>query len=58
MFGWEEGAMGQQTVLAGRVSVSNGLLAEITVNDRYGPGDLVPASDEIKWPCACWGRVG
>jgi hypothetical protein len=34
--------------LAGRVLVSCGLLAEITVNDRYGPGDLVPASDEVK----------
>jgi hypothetical protein len=28
--------------LAGRVMVSLGLLAEITVNDNYGPGDLVP----------------
>jgi hypothetical protein len=34
--------------VAGRVLVSCGLLAEITVNDRYGPGDLVPASDEVK----------
>ncbi len=33
---------------AGRVMVSLGLLAEITVNDKYGPGDLVPASDEVK----------
>jgi hypothetical protein len=32
---------------AGRVLVSCGLLAEITVNGRYGPGDLVPASDEV-----------
>jgi hypothetical protein len=29
----------------GRVLVSCGLLADITVNDRYGPGDLVPAGD-------------
>lgn len=29
--------------LAGRVMVSLGLLTEITVNDQYGPGDLVPA---------------
>jgi hypothetical protein len=33
--------------LRGRVLVSCGLLAEITVNGRYGPGDLVPASDEV-----------
>lgn len=28
---------------AGRVMVSFGLLAEVTVDQRYGPGDLVPA---------------
>jgi hypothetical protein len=33
---------------AGRVMVSLGLLAEITVNDKYGPGDLVPASDKFR----------
>jgi hypothetical protein len=33
---------------AGRVLVSCGLLVEITVNDRYGPGDLVPAAGEVK----------
>jgi hypothetical protein len=33
---------------AGRVMVSCGLLAEITVNGKYGPGDVVPASEEIK----------
>jgi hypothetical protein len=32
----------------GRVLVSCGLLAEITVNDRYGPGDLAPAAEEVK----------
>jgi hypothetical protein len=32
----------------GRVLVSCGLLADITVNDRYGPGDLAPAADEVK----------
>lgn len=32
----------------GNVMVSFGLLAEIEVNDAYGPGELVPASDEIK----------
>jgi hypothetical protein len=32
----------------GKVMVSLGLLAEITVNDKYGPGDLVPAKDEVK----------
>ncbi len=30
------------------VMVSCGLLAEITVNGKYGPGDLVPSSDEVK----------
>jgi hypothetical protein len=34
--------------LAGRVLVSHGLLAEITVNDKYGPGDLVPVLGEVK----------
>ncbi len=33
---------------AGRVLVSLGLLADITVNDKYGPGDLVPASGPVK----------
>jgi len=33
--------------IAGRVLVSCGLLAEITVNDRFGPGDVVPADGEI-----------
>jgi hypothetical protein len=33
---------------AGRVLVSLGLAAEITVNDKFGPGDLVPASDQVK----------
>jgi hypothetical protein len=34
--------------LAGRVLVSCGLLADITVNDKFGPGDLVPAAGEVK----------
>jgi hypothetical protein len=34
--------------LAGRVLVSLGLLADITVNDRFGPGDLVSPSDQVK----------
>jgi hypothetical protein len=29
------------------VLVSCGLLADVTVNDKYGPGDLVPAADEV-----------
>lgn len=33
---------------AGRVLVSCGLVADITVNDRYGPGELVPASDSVR----------
>ena len=32
----------------GNVMVSFGLLAEIELNDSYGPGELVPASDEVK----------
>jgi hypothetical protein len=36
------------SLLQGRVMVSCGLLAEITVNDRHGPGDLVPPADEVK----------
>jgi hypothetical protein len=32
----------------GRVMVSCGLLAEITVNGKYGPGDLAPAAGEVK----------
>lgn len=32
----------------GRVMVSCGLLAEIIVNGKYGPGDLVPSSGEVK----------
>ncbi len=31
----------------GKVMVSLGLLTEITVNNAYGPGELVPASDQI-----------
>jgi hypothetical protein len=32
----------------GRVLVSCGLLTEIEVNGKYGPGDLVPAEGEVK----------
>jgi len=31
----------------GNVMVSFGLLAQIKINNRYGPGDLVPASDDL-----------
>ncbi|MCA9226886.1 MAG: PHP domain-containing protein, partial [Planctomycetales bacterium] len=34
--------------VAGRVMVSLGLLAELTVNDRFGPGDLATASDTVR----------
>lgn len=34
--------------IEGNVMVSFGLLAEIEINDSYGPGELVPASDELK----------
>ncbi len=32
--------------LQGRVMVSYGLLAELTVNGKYGPGELAPAPDD------------
>ena len=32
----------------GNVLVSFGLLTEIEINDAYGPGELVPASDQVK----------
>src|SRR5262249_53706982 len=32
----------------GRVLVRCGLLAQIIVNDKYGPGDLVPAAGAVK----------
>jgi hypothetical protein len=38
-----------ENFLAGRVSVSYGLLTELTVEDRFGSGDLAPvASDEVR----------
>ena len=37
-----------ESFVAGRVSVSCGLLAEIRVNDRHGPGDLASRTDEVK----------
>jgi hypothetical protein len=37
-----------KSFVAGRVLVSCGLLAEITVNGKYGPGDLAPATEEVK----------
>jgi hypothetical protein len=36
------------SLVEGRVMVSCGLLAEITVNGRYGPGDLVPPTDQVR----------
>lgn len=36
-----------ESFVEGRVNVSLGLLAEITVNEAYGPGELVPAADDI-----------
>jgi hypothetical protein len=33
--------------LQGQVMVSCGLLTEITVNDKFGPGDLVPPSERV-----------
>ncbi|WP_128543245.1 CehA/McbA family metallohydrolase [Larkinella soli] len=34
--------------LAGRVMVSFGLMAELTIDRRFGPGDLVPAAGEVR----------
>lgn len=36
-----------QNLAEGRVLVSLGLLCEMTVAGRHGPGDLVPAADEL-----------
>src|SRR5262249_52765184 len=37
-----------EAFVQGRVLVSCGLLADITVNGRYGPGDLAPATDPVR----------
>lgn len=37
-----------KSLLAGRVLVSFGLVADIEVNGRYGPGDTVPAADSAE----------
>jgi hypothetical protein len=34
-------------LLAGRVYVSLGLLADISINNKFGPGELVPPSEEV-----------
>jgi hypothetical protein len=36
-----------RNIVAGRVLVSLGLMCEITVAGRHGPGDVVPASDDL-----------
>jgi hypothetical protein len=41
-------AEAMESLLAGRVLVSCGLLVEMTVNDKYGPGDLVPAGEAAR----------
>lgn len=37
-----------RNLLEGNVMVSFGLIAEIEINDSYGPGELVPPSHEVK----------
>src|SRR5262249_1792555 len=37
-----------KSLAEGRVLVSWGLLADITVNGRHGPGELAPAAGEVK----------
>ena len=44
-----------KSFMEGRVMVSMGLMTKITVNDKYGPGDLVPASASIKVTVEVWG---
>lgn len=36
-----------KSFVEGHVSVSCGLFADITVNDKYGPGDVAPAAGEV-----------
>jgi hypothetical protein len=46
-----------ESFLAGRVLVSFGLAVDVTVGDRYAPGDLVPAAEieELKLHVRVWG---
>ena len=44
-----------QNFVDGSVLVSFGLLTEIEINDAYGPGELVPGSDEVKISVKVWG---
>jgi hypothetical protein len=37
-----------ESFVAGRVLVSCGLLVDMTVNDEFGPGDMVPATAETR----------
>jgi hypothetical protein len=37
-----------ESFLAGRVLVSCGLLVDMTIDDRFGPGDIAPASTETR----------
>jgi hypothetical protein len=50
-----------ESILKGRAVVSLGLIAQIKVDGRYGPGDLVPASDaldvEVRVYGPSWARV-
>jgi hypothetical protein len=39
----------------GRVLVSMGLMAKLIVNDKYGPGDIVPASRNVNVTVEVWG---
>ncbi|HEX8913673.1 MAG TPA: CehA/McbA family metallohydrolase, partial [Humisphaera sp.] len=41
-------AAARKAIREGRVLVSYGLLADIRVDGKYGPGDVVPAKDEIE----------
>lgn len=40
-----------ESLMAGRVSVSCGLLGEMQVNGKFGPGDLVAGDEELSVDC-------
>ncbi|MEK6237942.1 MAG: hypothetical protein N2C14_24790, partial [Planctomycetales bacterium] len=44
-----------ESLRRGRVLISMGLLVELTVNDRFGPGDLVRSSGTVKATCRVQG---
>lgn len=43
-----DSSLATRNFIEGNVMVSFGLLAQIEINDTYGPGELVPASEQVK----------